>query len=120
MEKNDENFDRSDVASAGTEHAKLMLANQNESSNGSRVLAFKSKAPEVMEGYQNSMKVLYSAQSSKKSEVVKPTRHIPSAPIRVLDAPDMMDDYCKQTFRPHYYLPVYLRHSIDLFRYAQI
>ena len=92
MEKNDENFDRVDTSCDSSDSAKLFMANQSET-NGSRVLAFKNKAPEVMEGYQNSMKVLYSAQPSKKGEVVKPTRHIASAPIRVLDAPDMLDDY---------------------------
>lgn len=93
MEKNDENFDRIDNTSCdGSDHGKLILANQTESS-GSRVLAFKNKAPAPVEGYQNSMKVLYSTQSVKKGEVAKPTRHISSAPVRVLDAPDMMDDY---------------------------
>jgi hypothetical protein len=95
MEKNDENFDRVDASSDKCDHAKLILGNQTESNSGSRVLAFRNKAPEVMEEYQNSLKVLYSAQPSKKGETVKPTRHIASAPVRVLDAPDMLDDYCK-------------------------
>lgn len=58
----------------------------------SRVLAYKAKAPAPKEGYQNSLKVLYS-QSGKRNESVKPVRHIPSAPVKVLDAPDMVDDY---------------------------
>lgn len=95
MEKNDENFDRADASSDKCEHTKLMLGNNSESTTGSRVLAFKNKAPEVLGEYQNSLKVLYSAQPSKKSETVKATRNIPSAPVRVLDAPDMLDDYCK-------------------------
>jgi hypothetical protein len=80
-------------SSGETEHAKLILANQE--GKNSRVLAFKNKAPAPVEGYQNSLKVLYSTQTAKKGEVVKPTRHIASAPVRVLDAPDMLDDYCK-------------------------
>lgn len=60
--------------------------------NNSRVLAFKKKAPAVKEEYQNSMRVLYSQQATKK-EVVKTTRHVPSAPVRILDAPDVLDDY---------------------------
>jgi cell division cycle protein 20 (cofactor of APC complex) len=96
MEKNDENFERAENTET-SEHAKLILANQMESSKGSRVLAFKNKAPAPVEGYSNSLKVLYSTQSAKRGEVVKPTRHIASAPVRVLDAPSLLDDYCKLT-----------------------
>lgn len=87
-----------------SDHAKLLLANTKElnadsgpgssASSKARVLAFKNKAPLPVDGYQNSLKILYSAQTVKK-EVVKTMRHIPSAPARILDAPDMLDDYCK-------------------------
>jgi len=94
---NDENFDESIDAS---EHAKLLLANtmdiakgSSDSTKGSRVLAFKNKAPAPVEGYQNSLKVLYSTQATKRDNIAKPTRHIASAPTRILDAPDMLDDY---------------------------
>lgn len=73
-----------------SEHAKMI--EKTMGCEQSRVLAFKNKAPAPKEGYQNSLKVLYS-QSAKKHEVAKPTRHIPSAPFRVLDAPDLLDDY---------------------------
>ena len=83
-----------------SEHAKLLLANTKElnadqaiGASKSRVLAFKNKAPLPAEGYQNSLKILYSAQTVKK-EAVKTMRHIPSAPVRILDAPDILDDYC--------------------------
>lgn len=79
-----------------SEHAKLLLANTLESEKQSRVLAFKNKAPTVSEDYQSSMRVLYSVKGPAKKEAsVKTMRHIPSAPVRVLDAPDMLDDYCK-------------------------
>ena len=58
-----------------------------------RVLAFKNKAPAPKEGYQNTLKVLYSQKTSKKGDVSKSTRHISSAPVRKLDAPEMLDDY---------------------------
>ena len=84
-----------------SEHAKLLLANTKEmnadqacGASKSRVLAFKNKAPLPAEGYQNSLKILYSAQTVKK-EAVKTMRHIPSAPVRILDAPDILDDYCE-------------------------
>ena len=45
-------------------------------------------------GYQNSLTVLYS-QVRTPSTTIKSTRHIPSAPERILDAPEIIDDYCK-------------------------
>lgn len=76
-----------------TEHAKLLLANTLDMSTSSltdaskpaRVLSFKNKAPAPADGYQSSVRVLYSAQGAKKdTTVVKPMRHIPTAPVRVL------------------------------------
>ena len=59
----------------------------------SRVLAYKQKAPAPKAGYVNSLKVLYTAHGSTTQRKAKSTRHIPSAPSRVLDAPDLLDDY---------------------------
>lgn len=64
--------------------------------NTHRVLAFRNKAPAPEEGYQNGLKVLYSqnkGRSAGGAGAVRPTRHIPSAPVRILDAPDLLDDY---------------------------
>lgn len=58
-----------------------------------RVLAFRNKAPAPAEGYQSSLKVLYSQARAKAARPVRCTRHIPTAPDRILDAPDMVDDY---------------------------
>lgn len=66
---------------------------QGDVEAGTRVLAYKNKAPAPKEGYQNSLKVLYSQKTSKKADLGKPTRHISSAPARKLDAPEMLDDY---------------------------
>ena len=47
-------------------------------------------------GYLNNLKVLYSGSrsgaSTQKSGV---TRHIPQAPDRILDAPELLDDFCE-------------------------
>ncbi|CAK9024010.1 Cell division cycle protein 20 homolog (p55CDC) [Durusdinium trenchii] len=59
----------------------------------SRVLAFKKKAPAPPEGYENNLKVLYTQNKEKLARTSKPARHIPSAPERILDAPDLLDDY---------------------------
>lgn len=65
--------------------------------DGHRVLAFRNKAPAPEEGYQNGLKVLYSQNKGRAGGLGgvagRPTRHIPSAPVRILDAPDLLDDY---------------------------
>ncbi len=86
-----------------SDYAKLLAANTSADNvcnisdfnkSSSRILAFKNKAPAPKEGYQNSLKVLYSQYNGKKSsDLIKPSRHIASAPVRILDAPDMLDDY---------------------------
>jgi len=58
-----------------------------------RVLAFKEKAPAPKEGHENSLRVLYTQNKTKVTKTVKPTRYIPNAPERILDAPDLLDDY---------------------------
>ena len=64
---------------------------------GSRVLAFKDKAPTPAEGHVNSLKVLYSQNKGGAGGggvgKTKTYRHIPSAPERILDAPALVDDY---------------------------
>jgi len=76
-------------------HIKVLANNSGfiENYSNTRVLAFKNKAPAPKDGYQSSLKVLYSQQTTKKAEVVKPTRQISSTPLRILDAPDLKDDY---------------------------
>jgi cell division cycle 20, cofactor of APC complex len=77
-----------------TEYQKLIASEiSGQDDKDVRVLSYKNKAPAPQEGYQNSMKVLYSVQQGKKENVTKPVRHIPSAPVRILDAPDLLDDY---------------------------
>jgi cell division cycle 20, cofactor of APC complex len=68
------------------------------SGDSSRVLAFGKKAPEPKGDVVNNLNVLYSntlgAGDRKKSTNAKlVSRQIASAPSRILDAPDMMDDY---------------------------
>lgn len=89
--------DGSDESSDSWELSKVLSNSSDNSCDSaqSRVLSFKNKAPAPKDGYQSSLKVLYTQQAGKKCEVAKPTRHIPSAPVRILDAPDMMDDYCE-------------------------
>ncbi len=66
---------------------------ETSSEESHRVLAFKSKAPAPAEGYSNGLKVLYTQNKAAAAGKVKTYRHIPSAPERILDAPEMVDDY---------------------------
>ena len=62
----------------------------------SRIMSFAEKAPVPKGDTINSLNVLYSASASatqKKTNKKLVSRSIPSAPTRVLDAPDLMDDY---------------------------
>ncbi|XP_014286017.1 cell division cycle protein 20 homolog isoform X1 [Halyomorpha halys] len=57
---------------------------------GARILAFQKKAPEPPGGHQNPLKIVYSQSKTPKNAL---TRYIPQAPDRILDAPDILDDY---------------------------
>ncbi len=60
--------------------------------DGSRILAFKQKAPAAPEGYENSLKSLYN-QNLEPSVAKRQFRHVPTTQERILDAPELMDDY---------------------------
>lgn len=71
-----------------------LLGAPSASASNYRVLALSSKAPEPEQGYQNGLKVLYSHNNGRSAvPTARPTRHIPSAPVRILDAPDLLDDF---------------------------
>lgn len=58
-----------------------------------RVLSFQHKAPSAPDGHQNPLKVVYSHTKTPSSISRGVNRHIPHAPDRILDAPDIKDDY---------------------------
>ncbi|XP_024942935.1 cell division cycle protein 20 homolog isoform X2 [Cephus cinctus] len=60
--------------------------------NNMRVLSYQNKAPAPPEGYQNPLRVVYS-QTKTPASVKASTRYIPQAPDRILDAPEIIDDY---------------------------
>lgn len=71
-----------------------LLGAPSASASNYRVLALSNKAPEPEQGYQNGLKVLYSQNKGRSAlPTARPTRHIPSAPVRILDAPDLRDDF---------------------------
>jgi len=57
-----------------------------------KILAFKSKAPAPPEGFDNGLRSLYAAAGAG-AKPKKAFRNIPQAPERILDAPELLDDY---------------------------
>ena len=76
----------------GDELAKSLFDSSSDLDNA-RVLAFRNKAPAPKESYQDSLKVLYSQNKAASTKQKVTLRHIPSAPEKILDAPDLVDDY---------------------------
>eukprot|EP00727_Mastigamoeba_balamuthi_P008722 m51a1_g4472 WD40 repeat-containing protein (484) ;mRNA; r:245877-247712 len=71
----------------------LSTAMLGEEDSTARVLSFSKKpAPKASASLQQSMRSLYVA-GSEAPATRKPARFIPQAPERVLDAPDILDDY---------------------------
>ena len=68
---------------------------------GNRVLSYQEKAPAPKGDTVNNLNILYSAATNdaliggknQKASTKLVSRQIPSAPSRILDAPDLMDDY---------------------------
>ena len=71
----------------------LLNSTVGEDDKGSQVLAFRKKAPVADEGHQNAMRVLYTANREAPAKKIKSTRFISATPERILDAPDLLDDY---------------------------
>lgn len=71
--------------------ANNMLGNQGK--GPAKILTLQADAPKPPEGHINNMRVLYS--QNKVSDYKKKTtmRYIPQAPEKILDAPELMDDY---------------------------
>lgn len=96
------------VSSLPKDEYQTMLASSMQVGNDSgRILAFKHKAPAAPEGYDNSLRGLYN-QNLGPAPAKKQSRHIPTTMERILDAPDLVDDYylnlldwsCNNVVRP--------------------
>lgn len=80
-------------SSGEEEYSERMKQNLNGDADqlGSRILQMKIKAPQNKEG-EVAMKMLYT-KSRPTPLKFKSTRHIPSVPDKILDAPEIVDDY---------------------------
>ena len=89
----DEEHTINSVASDMSEYKTSVLGIDDSKS---RILSFADKAPAPRGDTVNNLQVLYSASTTSrknKSSTKLVSRHIPSAPTRILDAPDLLDDY---------------------------
>jgi cell division cycle protein 20 (cofactor of APC complex) len=67
-----------------------------EDTSNNRIMSFQEKAPVPKGDTVNNLNILYSASGTatqKKTNAKLVGRQIPSVPSRILDAPDLMDDY---------------------------
>ncbi|KAJ8309898.1 hypothetical protein KUTeg_011763 [Tegillarca granosa] len=67
--------------------------NKGQNPQDAKVLSFKDKAPKAKEGHINNLKVLYSSGRVSSGPKATTTRQIPQQPDRILDAPELVDDY---------------------------
>jgi len=73
------------------EYQRVLKENLGADLSSTRVLSFQSKPPAAPESHSNNLKILYS--SGKSQAAKKFSRHIPQVPERILDAPDIINDY---------------------------
>ena len=87
-----DNTDSVDNLSAAMYDKMKMMEENLKPGDNSRILSFKSKAPVAKDGHHNNMKVLYSAGKPAAPKAAN-SRNIPSTPEKILDAPDMVNDF---------------------------
>ncbi|XP_064604437.1 cell division cycle protein 20 homolog isoform X2 [Liolophura sinensis] len=79
------------LSPAKQEYQRVMEENLNGDLLSNKIISYKAKAPQAPEGYHSELKVLYSTSKCKSSS--KKNRQVPQVPERILDAPDILDDY---------------------------
>lgn len=92
--KDTENSDESNIRKSPGQIDKSKL--MSETLHGTdiqnkRILSFQNKAPAAPESHLNPLRVVYSVKTPMSNK--SGTRYIPSSPERILDAPDIINDY---------------------------
>ncbi|GAB0088437.1 hypothetical protein DMENIID0001_028540 [Sergentomyia squamirostris] len=78
---------------AQSEQRRLLAETLQGESSSQRILSYQIKAPSAPDSHQNPLKVVYSTKTPVSTK--SGTRYIPHAPERILDAPDIINDYCE-------------------------
>lgn len=92
MEMKDTENLQDTVSPSKMEYKKQLAANLGQDLGSARVLAFKQKPPPPPEGHLSHLASLYSANMTD-GRPAKRFRAVPQQPDRILDAPDLVDDY---------------------------
>lgn len=71
----------------------LSEAMQLSDVNTRRIFSYQEKAPAAPESHQNPLRVVYSIKTPMSTK--SGSRYIPTSPERILDAPDIINDYCE-------------------------
>ncbi|CAH1775934.1 unnamed protein product [Owenia fusiformis] len=92
MNTDTENAQDETMSPSKRDFQKGMSDNLHGDALNAKIMSYQTKAPPAPEGYQNNLKVLYS-QNKTPGSCRKAVRHIPQVPERILDAPEILDDY---------------------------
>ncbi|CAG2250377.1 CDC20 [Mytilus edulis] len=90
-----ENFENADPEPNNAQYQQHLneALNKGQNPHNTKILSFKNKAPDAPEGYCNNLKVLYSCAGKSTAPKGTTNRQIPQQPERILDAPELFDDY---------------------------
>ena len=81
------------TASPAKEEYNAQLSKVLGKDRAAKVLSFQEKPKAPSDEHQQSMRVLYTQNRENLAQPKKYSRHIPNAPERILDAPELLDDY---------------------------
>lgn len=93
--ENIENEQHKDNKKIDTAKRKLLCEISQINDKESKILNFNSKLNDSEQSFAENLKLLYSAGSSSNSVKRSTYRHVINAPEKILDAPDIKDDFCK-------------------------
>ncbi|KAM4642845.1 cell division cycle protein 20 homolog [Discoglossus pictus] len=113
--------DPADESPTKSEHQKAWEMNLNGfDMEKAKILRHCGKPQNAPEGYQNNLKVLYSQTKATPGSSKKINRYIPSMPDRILDAPEIRNDYYLNLidWSSQNYLAVALSDSLYLWNYT--
>lgn len=89
-----QNSDENEENSRENDRQKILSeAMQLRDVNTRRIFSYQEKAPAAPESHQNPLRVVYSIKTPMSTK--SGSRYIPTSPERILDAPDIINDYCK-------------------------
>ncbi|XP_037958360.1 cell division cycle protein 20 homolog [Teleopsis dalmanni] len=84
--------DKNKISPSKLERQKLIADSLNIGDlKSTRILCYQNKAPSAPDSHQNPLKVVFSTNTPHSSK--SGTRYIPSTSDRILDAPDIINDY---------------------------